>query len=710
MKRVLLSAALLTALVGRAADEALPFAGKPVVGANDSVPPPNPVKPTPGQLQAIQAKLVEFRAAIKALKEAKASDDLVVDAEAYGWVIENVVRVPDGFINDAAIGKCISVLNDGLRRAAEIKAGTAAWPRLKGRVNRAYRSAVDGTAQPYHLSIPASYDPAKPTPLYVYLHGRSHDTPDLGLTWVGGNDGNAAAATQGELGARPAAGAAGNGRANGGGGPNYIRVEAFGRGNNSFRWSGETDVLEVIASVSKRYNIDPNRIILAGFSMGGAGSWQIGLHNSDMFCGLEIDAGVIGNRLNLVDAAAAPAGARNSPPRPAGEPEGVRLTSAQRAANVTYGILIDHALNVYNTPLVGYAGANDAQLASSTSIRQQLGREGYTIERTSQYVFTGKDINALFLANPGQGHSHATGETARIINEFTAANIARGRVVPDHIRFITYTTRYNRDYWVTVDGLEQHFARASIDAERDAAKASYTIKTSNVARLLLTDAAKARKISIDGDALTVNPAASLLLVRKGDHWQTANPAARTGLRKQHDLQGPINDAFFDAFLCVAPTGRPNNAVADAHGKQELDRFAKMFARDYCGEARTKDDTAVTADDIANNNLVLFGDPGSNKLLARIVGKLPVKWTKDSIVVGGKTYSAADHVPVLIYPNPLNPRHYVVINSGLPAQSRGSAGLGDYAVLKVTQQADGHVATETAAEGVFDESWKIPAPL
>ncbi len=696
MKKILLLSALLAALGAQAADEALPFAGKPVVGANDGVPPPNPVTPTPEQLQAIQAKQVEFRAAIKALKDAKANDDLVVDAEAYGWVIENVVRVPGGFINDAAIGKCISVLNDGLRRAAEIKAGTAAWPKLKGRVNRAYRSVVDGTAQPYHLSIPASYDPAKPTPLYVYLHGRSHDTPDLGLTWVGGNDGNAGAATQGELGAPAAPGAAagnagGNGRANGGGGPNYIRVEAFGRGNNSFRWAGETDVLEVIASVSKRYNIDPNRIILAGFSMGGAGGWQIGLHNADMFCGLEVDAGVIGNRLNLVDG----------------------LTPSQRAANVTYGIMIDHALNVYNTPLVGYAGANDAQLASSTSIREQLGREGFTIPRTSQYVFTGKDINALFLANPGQGHSHATGETARLINEFTAANIKRGREVPDHIRFITYTTRYNRDFWVTVDGLQQSFSRASVDAERSPGGTNYTIKTSNVSRLLLTDTSAADRVTIDDDILAVGPADTMLLVRAGGHWtwQTDAKAAATGLRKQHNLQGPINDAFFDAFLCVAPTGRANNAIADQQGKQELGRFSQMFARDFCGETRTKDDTAVTADDIANNNLILFGDPGSNKVLARIVDKLPVKWTKDSITVGGQTYSAADHMPVLIYPNPLNPKHYVVINTGLSAQGfRGPAGYGDYAVLKVSKQADGTLAAETAAEGVFDESWQLAAKL
>ena len=664
MKKIVFLSALSAALVAQAALEDLPFAGTPKVAAGDTVPPPSPVTPTPVQLQAIQAKLAEFNAVILALKDAKADDDLVVDAEAFGWVVENVVRVPGGFINAGAIGRCPSILDDGLRRAAQIKAGTAAWPQAKGRVNRAYRSSVDGTAQPYHLSIPASYDPAKPIPLYVYLHGRSHDTPDLGLTWVGGNDASNSAG--------------GNGA--------YIRVEAFGRGNNSFRWAGETDVHEVIASVRKRYNIDPDRILLAGFSMGGAGSWQIGLHNPDLFCGLEVDAGVIGNRLNLDD-----------------------LTPSQRASNSTYWIMIDHALNVFNVPLIAYAGANDAQLASSTSIRTQLGREGFTIRRTSQYQFSGQDINAIFLANPGQGHSHATGETARAINEFNAANLSRGRVAPDRLRFVTYTTRYNRNYWITVDGLRTHFARASVDAERDSAKENYTIRTGNVSRLRLTGTSAARKITIDGEPLRVEPADSLLLVRNGDHWQSTDLTAPTGLRKEHNLQGPVNDAFFDAFLCVAPTGQPNNALAGEQGKQELNRFAQMFARDYCGEARTKDDTAVTADDIANNNLVLFGDPGSNRILRQILDALPIQWTGDSLVVGKKAYSSADHVPVLIYPNPLNPRRYVVINAGLSAQGfRGPTGYGDYAVLKVARQAEGPLSTEIVDEGVFDESWRLPA--
>jgi len=35
----------------------------------------------------------------------------------------------------------------------------------------------------------------------------------------------------------------------------------------------------------------------------------------------------------------------------------------------------------------------------------------------------------------------------------------KGQTSPDHIRFLTYTTRYNRSYWVSLDGLEKHYER-----------------------------------------------------------------------------------------------------------------------------------------------------------------------------------------------------------------------------------------------------------
>src|SRR6202035_2918897 len=86
-------------------------------------------------------------------------------------------------------------------------------------------------------------------------------------------------------------------------------------------------------------------------------------------------------------------------------------------------------------------------------------------------------------------------------------------------------------------------------------------------------------------------------------------------------------------------------------------------KQFRGEARVTCDATVSEAEIADNNLILWGDRASNKLLAKIADKLPIRWNADKIRVGAKEYDASHHVPILIYPNPLNPKRYVVLNSG-----------------------------------------------
>ena len=94
------------------------------------------------------------------------------------------------------------------------------------------------------------------------------------------------------------------------------------------------------------------------------------------------------------------------------------------------------------------------------------------------------------------------------------------------------------------------------------------------------------------------------------------------------------------------------------------------------------------------------------MIAKVLSKLPVRWSKSEIAIGTQKFSAADHVPVLIYPNPLNPQRYVVINSGHTfgeADFRGTNAwlyprIGDYGVLKP----DGEIVTS----GFFDENWRL----
>ena len=67
--------------------------------------------------------------------------------------------------------------------------------------------------------------------------------------------------------------------------------------------------------------------------------------------------------------------------------------------------------------------------------------------------------------------------------------------------------------------------------------------------------------------------------------------------------------------------------------------------------------------IENHNLVLFGDPGSNAVLAKVIARLPLTWNKKAVSFAGGSYNPDRHTVPLIFPNPLNPRKYVVLNSG-----------------------------------------------
>ena len=52
---------------------------------------------------------------------------------------------------------------------------------------------------------------------------------------------------------------------------------------NCYRWAGETDVFEAIEAVCRNYNIDRDRIVLRGMSIGASGTWHLGLKHPDRF-------------------------------------------------------------------------------------------------------------------------------------------------------------------------------------------------------------------------------------------------------------------------------------------------------------------------------------------------------------------------------------------------------------------------------------------
>ncbi len=133
---------------------------------------------------------------------------------------------------------------------------------------------------------------------------------------------------------------------------------------------------------------------------------------------------------------------------------------------------------------------------------------------------------ASFLISENTGHSTSPKVRQRL-DAFLKEWTDRGLQSPDHVRFLTYTTRYNKSFWVTIDGLGQHYERAEVDARRLSGGTSYQIKTTNVSRLVLRETDKATEIQIDGQTLRVKPGRELAFEKSASGWRVG-VARRSG--------------------------------------------------------------------------------------------------------------------------------------------------------------------------------------
>jgi pimeloyl-ACP methyl ester carboxylesterase len=573
------------------------------------------------------------------------------------------------------------VLDQGIARAKQLSDGASPWNTGKKQIH-AYYSAIDGSAQPYAITLPEGYDPAKPARLYVWMHGRQNNTTESEFIFSQQTfrPGNVPVADQGQ-----------------------IQVDLFGRINSAgWHWAGEADVFEGIAAVTKRFKIDGQRVLLRGFSMGGEGAWHIALHYPDRFAAAEIGAGTWSRR---------------------GQMPG--LAPYQYAALKIWEDMEKWALNGFNLPIAGHDGDTDTQISSlpgpppgtasrgqlesSLRTRAQLEREGFASEGEPDFLRL-KGTPSIFLISQQTGHGTSPLVRQRL-DAFLKEWGDKGQTSPEHIRFVTYTTRYNHDYWISVDGMDKHFDRADVDAQRTSGGAQYEIKMHNVSRLALRETEHAKQVTIDGQALKVKSGAGITLQKTAGAWKAEKEGAWAGLHKTHALQGPIDDAFLDPFLLVRPTGTPWNDAVNQQAMRAMARFDRLWGKYFRGHPFVKDDKDVTAADMAKYHVVLFGDPGSNRVMARMLPKLPVQWTKESVSLGGQSFPASENFPALIYPNPLNPAKYVVCNTGLTITDReynGDYGMpqwGDYAIVKVKEGAD---VPELVTAGLFDENWHLTA--
>jgi hypothetical protein len=223
----------------------------------------------------LKQRVMELRAHIRPSgAEEWTAPDPLPDVEIFLDAVDRNLE-QNLFFAKGNVAQALALLKEGESRADALQTGKTPWLEQTGVVPLGYRSAVDGSVQPYQAYIPTDYhvtDSArKLRRLDLFLHGRGGDLNEIaflrGRGWVKGN-----------FGPEP---------------PTGFALYPYGRGNNGWRYAGERDVFEALSNFRRRFPVDPNQTTLRGFSMGGHGVWHIGLQHPDIWAAMSPGAGFV---------------------------------------------------------------------------------------------------------------------------------------------------------------------------------------------------------------------------------------------------------------------------------------------------------------------------------------------------------------------------------------------------------------------------------
>ncbi len=615
---------------------------------------------------------------LESIKKNQAYENDIPDIEIYIKAIDWLFRTKD-FEQKDTFKKANFIADQGLARALKLQNNQKPWQSTFNTPQiRAYRSKIDSSLQAYSIIYPRDFgsNKTKKYPLHVVLHGRNEKLNEVNFLYENRGD-------------KPLSSDQG-----------FIQLSIYGRGNNAYRWAGETDLNEAIQNftdqeklLGRDHFIDTARFVVRGFSMGGAGSWHLGLHQPDRWCLMGPGAGFTtthGYAPNLPD----------------------KLPQQQEDCLSIYDAYL-YAENAFNIPVVAYSGEIDKQKQAADIMQKHIQSFGIQMEH---------------LIAPGLEHKFPPEWQQKAFAAY-APHISKGRVpYPEKIKFVTYTLKYPKCDWVEILGLTKHYVRSRIEASFDGQ--SYQLQSENIKKIAIslpTDESKTSfsnksvAITLDGQKISVTPklvqGSMKIILEKDDknNWSIAASNTVSKRAKISGLQGPIDDAFTNGFLCVIGSGKPWNELIHKASLEELERFKKDWELFFRAELPIKKDTMVTDKDLESKNIILFGDGGSNSWISKLLPEAPIQWNKSSIILKNKTYSSSEHMPAFIFPSPFSNKNYVVINSGHTFRTEDLKATnallfprwGDYAILKITPASP--LKTELQISGIFDESWSLTEP-
>ncbi len=490
---------------------------------------------------------------------------------------------------------------------------------------RTFRSAVDGSAQYYGVVSPTNFDASRQYALVLALHGASVE----GI-------GHARAYSRRDW--------------------NYV-IAPTNRRPYGFDWElwGRLDAIESLDDATRAFRVDPTRVYLTGHSMGGHGTWNIGVHFPGRFATIGPSAGW--SSFYTYTGARRPTGAFAR--AAAASDTNVYLSNlARRGAYVIHGTADDNVPIREPRALVPALRMHTMDV----EVHEQLGA-GHWWDGMAAPGADCVDWQPLF------------------------AFMQSRQLDPTELDF-SFTTPSPfvnpRHSFVTI--LSESDAGADVSVRSERAGDTVNVTTVNVRTIELDGRALRAKgvsrVSVDGRVMDVT-----------DSTITVGPT--TG--KRPGVHGPINEVFYRPFCFAYPDDGP----------VEYRRYAAYLLSSWAlignGHGCAVPLSRVTAALRSEWNIVYLGAPPS--AVRAQGGALPLAWDGAAITVGTTRHSNA--VLAFVFPDESG-RLSAVITATTGAESllsrfmpfTSSFVAPDYLVFG---------AMGSVASGFFSPEWRYVAP-
>ncbi|HZV11905.1 MAG TPA: prolyl oligopeptidase family serine peptidase, partial [Candidatus Kapabacteria bacterium] len=337
-----------------------------------------------------------------------------------------------------------------------------------------------------------------------------------------------------------------------------------------FDWQdwGANDALEVLADARRRFAIDTNRIWLDGHSMGGHGTWSVGIHHPDLFASLAPSAGWTSLPLYI------PWTFQRS------QIYAAPLMLAERDRALRQDDLPAFAGNLINTPVFVLQGGSDDNVPP---IQARLWVD--ILQRAGDSV--------AYEEVPWMKHwwNRPATPGTDCIDDSTMMMFVRSHTrnpFPIHVHLHTVDlAQSNSAYWIRIDEVEKPFEDATLDAALDTTvdPRRIDVTTQNIRAFTVVippaavSGARGVEIVIDHhEDITITGERSLgeeSFTWTGDHFESGRDTT-TEIHKTPALFGPMKQATFTPFALVY--GTAGDSTATALSMQKARTMAQIWWR------------------------------------------------------------------------------------------------------------------------------------